>query len=68
MVDARAIVSTSVQGDLEIPVEHIEPYDRSMSPFLIDITKFRPDEREFDIVTEGDEVRALVSYLHYGGL
>lgn len=40
--------------------EQIEPYDRSMSPPLIDITKFAQDEREIDIVTELDDLRALV--------
>jgi len=34
-----------------------------MSPPLIDITKFAQDEREIDIVTELDDLRALVSMI-----
>lgn len=62
IADARVIVA-GAQAEPEVSAEHVEPYDRSMSPSLIDITKLRPDEREFDIVTEKDEMRALVSYL-----
>ncbi|KAG1820442.1 mid region of cactin-domain-containing protein [Suillus subaureus] len=40
--------------------EDMEPYDRSMSPPLIDITKLTEDEREIDIVTELDDLRALL--------
>ena len=68
IADARVVVSDSAQGEPEVSAEHIEPYDRSMSPPLIDITKLRPDEREFDIVTERDEARTLVGYLQHGGL
>lgn len=68
MVDTRVIVSTGAQGDSEVSTEHVEPYDRSMSPSLIDITKLSPDEREFDIVTERHEMQALVSYLRHSGL
>lgn len=68
VTDARVVVSTSAQGEPDVSAERIEPYDRSMSPSLIDITKLRPDERECDIVTERDEMRALVRYLQDGGL
>lgn len=42
------------------PAEEVEPYDRSMSPPLIDIRKLPYDERQIDIVTELDDLRALV--------
>ncbi|KAG8218432.1 mid region of cactin-domain-containing protein [Butyriboletus roseoflavus] len=60
IADARVIMSAGAQGEPDVSAERIEPYDRSMSPSLIDITKLRPDEREFDIVTEKDEMRALL--------
>lgn len=68
IVDARTVVSVGAQGDPEVSSEHMEPYDRSMSPSLIDITKLRPDEREFDIVAAKDEMQVLVSYSYHGGL
>ncbi|KAG2043106.1 mid region of cactin-domain-containing protein [Suillus americanus] len=40
--------------------EDMEPYDGSMSPSLIDIRKLTEDEREIDIVTELDDLRALL--------
>lgn len=43
-----------------IPVEEMEPYDRSMSPALIDITRLAPEERQIDIITEEEDRRALV--------
>lgn len=42
------------------PVEEQEPYDRSMSPALLDITKLPYEERQIDIVTEMEDLRALV--------
>ena len=44
-----------------VPVEEIEPYDRSMSPGLLDITKLPAEERQIDILTEEEDRRALVS-------
>lgn len=41
--------------------EEQEPYDRAMSPPLIDITKLPYEERQIDIVTELEDLRALVS-------
>lgn len=38
----------------------VEPYDRSMSPALIDITKLPIEERQIDILTEEEDRRALV--------
>lgn len=68
MADARVVVSANAQGEPEVSAERIEPYDRSMSPSLIDITRLRPDEREFDIVTERNEMRALVGQLQHDEL
>jgi len=68
IADARVVVSASTQGEPEVSAECIEPYDRSMSPPLIDITKLRSEEREFDITSEKEETRALVGYLQHGGL
>jgi hypothetical protein len=42
------------------PVEEAETYDRSMSPPLVDITKLLPEERDIDILTEKEALRALV--------
>ncbi|KAI0033359.1 cactin [Vararia minispora EC-137] len=39
--------------------EQLIPYNRSMSPGLIDITKLRYDERQINIVLEADDKRAL---------
>ncbi|KZT20735.1 hypothetical protein NEOLEDRAFT_1140254 [Neolentinus lepideus HHB14362 ss-1] len=39
--------------------EDIEPYNRSMSPPLVDITKLPFEERQIDIVTEEEDLRAL---------
>ena len=52
-------VAPATTAEAEVQ-EEMEPYDRSMSPSLIDITKFAQDEREIDIVTELDDLRALV--------
>ena len=41
-------------------VEEREPYDRSMSPPLIDIRKLPYEERQIDIVTEMEDLRTLV--------
>ncbi|KAG1780261.1 mid region of cactin-domain-containing protein, partial [Suillus placidus] len=49
--------ATTAEADTQ---EDMEPYDRSMSPPLIDIRKLTEDEREIDIVTELDDLRALL--------
>lgn len=41
--------------------EEAEAYDRSMSPPLIDIRKLSYEERQIDIVTAKEDLRALVS-------
>ncbi|EKM59099.1 uncharacterized protein PHACADRAFT_249317 [Phanerochaete carnosa HHB-10118-sp] len=43
------------------PAEDQEPYDRSMSPHLIDITKLPYEERQIDIVTELEDLRILLA-------
>lgn len=56
--DANYVVPvTTAEADTQ---EDMEPYDRSMSPPLIDITKLTEDERQIDIVTELDDLRALL--------
>ncbi|KAL4266420.1 Splicing factor Cactin [Pleurotus pulmonarius] len=47
--------------DIE-PAEEVEPYDRSMSPVLLDITRLAPEERQMDIVLESDDRRALFDH------
>ncbi|KAJ3990277.1 mid region of cactin-domain-containing protein [Lentinula detonsa] len=45
---------------LEPEMALVEPYDRSMSPPLIDITKLPAEERQIDILTEVEDRRALM--------
>ncbi|KIJ70339.1 hypothetical protein HYDPIDRAFT_23454 [Hydnomerulius pinastri MD-312] len=59
-MDARVVVSSSASGEPDVSPEDMEPYHRSMSPPLIDITQLHAEEREIDIVTEKDELRALL--------
>lgn len=47
-------------GQEAVPPEEVEPYDRSMSPGLLDIRKLPYEERQIDIVTEIEELRLLV--------
>lgn len=44
-----------------IPAEDMEEYDRAMSPALLDITRLTSEEREIDILTEGEDRHALVN-------
>jgi hypothetical protein len=39
----------------------VEPYERGMSPDLVDITKLPHEERHVDIVLESDDKTSLVS-------
>lgn len=60
--EARGVV-IPVAGGSEYeagPVEDIEEYDRSMSPPLLDIRKLPYEERQIDIITPLDELRALL--------
>lgn len=42
------------------PMEEMEPYHRSMSPGLLDITRLPAEERQIDILTEEEDRHALV--------
>ena len=46
-----------------VAAEDIEPYERSMSPSLLDIRKLPYEERQIDIVTEMEDLRSIVSPL-----
>ncbi|KAJ7591325.1 mid region of cactin-domain-containing protein [Mycena floridula] len=47
-------------AEAQVPIQNTEPYDRSMSPQLIDITKLSVEERQIDIVTSADDLRELL--------
>lgn len=57
-----AIQQTSAPAIVATAEEVAEPYERGMSPALIDITKLPMDEREIDIITVEEDLRALVSF------
>ena len=61
MRGVRSNASFMVSGEPDLPPETIEPYDRSMSPHLIDIMELSAEERGIEIVAERDQLRALVS-------
>lgn len=61
-MDAPVIEVEAVQEDT-VPAEEMEPYDRSMSPGLLDITRLPAEERQIDILTEEEDRRALVRSL-----
>ena len=54
----NAVTEAEVAAAKEI--EEVEPYDQSMSPPLLDIRKLPYEERQIDIVTELEDLRALV--------
>ena len=47
-------------GSRQVVEEDVEPYERGMSPDLVDITKLPHEERQVDIVLESDDIDALV--------
>ncbi|KAJ7117328.1 mid region of cactin-domain-containing protein [Mycena crocata] len=53
------IVEMEVVEQEVVPAEEMEEYHRDMSPPLVDITRLMPEEREIDILTEGEHRRAL---------
>ncbi|KII95810.1 hypothetical protein PLICRDRAFT_170410 [Plicaturopsis crispa FD-325 SS-3] len=53
------VIATSVTDTEMVSAEDVEPYDRAMSPVLIDITRLHADEREIDILTTEEDRRAL---------
>ncbi|TFK43218.1 mid region of cactin-domain-containing protein [Crucibulum laeve] len=56
---SEAVVDTDVREE-EVSPEDIEPYNRSMSPPLLDITKLPAEEREIDILTQEEDRRNLL--------
>ncbi|TFY56573.1 hypothetical protein EVJ58_g7559 [Rhodofomes roseus] len=58
--DARNVVAVmNAQQEAEA-AEEVEPYDRSMSPPPVDIRKLSYEERQIDIVTAKEGLRALM--------
>ena len=54
----------AIAQPVEVPpteVEEVEPYDRSMSPDLLDIKRLPYDDRQIRVVQEKDDIQALVS-------
>jgi hypothetical protein len=60
----RFVVEAELAEQEVVPEEEIEPYDRSMSPALIDITKMPLEERQIDILTEQEDWRELVGFCY----
>ncbi|KIY45883.1 hypothetical protein FISHEDRAFT_60737 [Fistulina hepatica ATCC 64428] len=58
---ARPAVVSSSGAEEAVYDEAPEPYERGMSPPLLDITKLTPEERQVDIVTELEDLRALMA-------
>ncbi len=56
----RPALNTDTESANAKPTEEVEPYDRSMSPPLLDIRKLPYEDRQVDIVTELEDLRALV--------
>lgn len=52
--------TVAVGAEQGAEAEDVEPYDRSMSPPLLDITKLPYEERQIDIITELEDLRLLV--------
>ncbi|KAF9008753.1 cactus-binding C-terminus of cactin protein-domain-containing protein [Cyathus striatus] len=56
--NATGIVIAGAADEI-IDVADVEPYDRCMSPPLLDITRLRPEEKEVDILTAEEDRRNL---------
>ncbi|KAF8351147.1 mid region of cactin-domain-containing protein [Amanita rubescens] len=52
-------VVSSAQVDLEGAAEEVEPYDREMSPELLDIAKLNSDDRQIRVISVEDDRRDL---------
>lgn len=61
--EKRPVPETEGAGHEAVPAEEKEEYDRSMSPPLLDIRNLPSEERQIDIVTEMEDLRALVRAL-----
>ena len=59
------VVEIEAAQEEVVPVEEMEPYDRAMSPGLLDITKLPLEDRQIDILTEEEDRRALVNSFFY---
>ncbi|TCD67004.1 hypothetical protein EIP91_000684 [Steccherinum ochraceum] len=58
--DRRAVPDIDPSQQETVAAEEMEPYDRAMSPALLDIRKLPYEERQIDIVTEMDDLRNLL--------
>ncbi|KAI6151838.1 mid region of cactin-domain-containing protein [Pisolithus tinctorius] len=56
----RPVAAVAGTGEPDVPLESVEPYDRSMSPPLVDAQKLSVEERAFEIVPEKDQLRSLL--------
>ena len=60
--DRRIIPEIEAAQQEVVAEEDVEPYDRSMSPALLDIRKLPYEERQIDIITEMEDLRAIVCH------
>lgn len=58
----RVVPEIDATNEETVVPEDMEPYHRLMSPALLDIRKLPYEERQIDIVTEMEDLRAIVSY------
>ncbi|TDL29445.1 hypothetical protein BD410DRAFT_779844 [Rickenella mellea] len=58
--DLRVEAVSSAELELVEPEEDVEKYDRSMSPGLLDIRRLHYEERQVQILTEEEDLRALM--------
>ncbi|KAL4081939.1 mid region of cactin-domain-containing protein [Scleroderma yunnanense] len=56
----RSNASFTASGEPDVLPKNVEPYDCSMSPRLIDVMELSSEEREIEIITERDQLRALM--------
>lgn len=54
----RSVAAVAKEPD--VPAESVEPYDRSMSPPLVEALELSAEEREFEIVSERDQLQLLL--------
>lgn len=59
--DGRSVIPAVINEQEADVAEEVEKYDRSMSPALLDIRKLPYEERQIDILTAVEDLRALVS-------
>lgn len=56
----RSVAAVAGTRELDVPPESVEPYDRSMSPPLVEALKLSAEEREFEVVSERDQLQLLL--------